>query len=233
MAPLQYGKRYDVFEVINMIVSWANEQTPSRNHEAKEWISGVCSESDTKKVFLLMDVIMFVDNLLITESPAGGFVYMKEGHSDFVARYNGIDDSYGIHVRSSKELMGREVALPEDYRDLFMWISWELELLGIAIHEVRRRLQAKKMVNIFDGWHFSGNPLLDNQIYWERKFFCMDNQISYKDVDIQEFIKDVDKNAKFDAGLIRDYFFASVLRRKGTLSLDMISECLLLSQVSQ
>jgi hypothetical protein len=181
-----------------------------------------------RKIFLLMDLIMFIDNLLAIESSVGGFIYRKDGRFNSVVRYDVVDDSYVIYVGRVNDLTEWEVMLPEDERIRRVWASSELVLLSIAIREVRRRIQSKKMVNIFDGKHLSSNNSLNNQIHCERMLLSVDEPFSQGEGDFQESVSD--KDIGFDVSLIQDYFIASVLRRKGTLGLDTIRDCLLLSQ---
>lgn len=228
MVLLQYGERYDVPLIADGVVYWADERMPDRYHKEIGWISEICNEEDMRKIFLLMDLIMFIDNLLAIESSVGGFIYRKDDRFNSVVRYDIVDDSYVIYVGRVNDLMEREVMLPEDERIRRVWASSELVLLSIAIREVRRRIQSKKMVNIFDGKHLSSNNSLNNQIHCERMLLSVDEPFSQGEGDFQESVSD--KDIGFDVSLIQDYFIASVLRRKGTLGLDTIRDCLLLSQ---
>ena len=228
MVLLQYGERYDVPLIAHGAVCWADERMPDRYHKEIGWISEICNEEDMRKIFLLMDLIMFIDNLLAIESSVGGFIYRKDGRFNSVVRYDVVDDSYVIYVGRVNDLTEWEVMLPEDERIRRVWASSELVLLSIAIREVRRRIQSKKMVNIFDGKHLSSNNSLNNQIHCERMLLSVDEPFSQGEGDFQESVSD--KDIGFDVSLIQDYFIASVLRRKGTLGLDTIRDCLLLSQ---
>jgi hypothetical protein len=216
MELLAFGKEYEIQKLGEIIVSHINEDCPERFKNIIDYLTSNHDTEVVRRTLLFLDILRLLDSVASADPSTCASSHIITGLSKngFMAQYEPGSDSYGVFVDEVGD-MPEEAAIFKDQLFESVSLNPDLILLGVAIHEVRHRLQYKGRIEIFTEGSCSEDPFMNEHIIYN-KISC-----SYKN-----FIKGHEK-IEFDAYLVQRHFL-SLAASKSTLSLDTIFDCLFL-----
>jgi len=216
MELLAFGKEYNVERLGDVIVNHANTVFPERFEDIIDYLVDNYNNEILEKVLLLIDMLYLVDSLS-SDNPsscAGNHIITVPSRYNFIAQYENENDSYGVFADRFESLSNDGLVLNSQGFN-YVPLNYNLVLLGIAIHEVRHRLQYNNRIKMFTEESQSEDSFVNNHILYYKRLCSYMN-----------FIEGHEK-VEFDAHLVQGYFL-SLVAKKSTISLDTIFSCLFL-----
>lgn len=205
-----------------------------RNDSSRERQVNILSErfsqDDINLAFALLDVMLFFDHIAIQKKEImSGMIGPNK--APFVAFYAPNENAYGVHIRNVSRLKDSTVSTFDKERVIEeVSLSVEEAILGMAIHEVRHRLQKKKLVKIFTRKTKTKDRLMNNHLLYCRLLFQIEKRRFKKEKRKRRFINDRMKDIEFDASLIQQLFLGELVKNK-KITLKKILEILFLDPI--
>jgi hypothetical protein len=216
MELLAFGKNYDIQKLGDVIVNHINEVLPNRFEEIIDYLESNHDFETVRRTLLFLDILRLLDSMASgnPDACAGSHIITAPSEYGFVAQYEPESDSYGVFLDQISFMPDGDSVFKNQLFE-HVSLSPDILLLGVAMHEVRHRLQHQKRVELFTKDSYSNDSFVNEHIIFN-KIFCS----------CVDFVKGHEE-IEFDTHLIQRHFL-SLVAGKSTLSLDTILDCLFL-----
>ncbi len=234
MVLLDDEKDYRVEElgdIINLIRENCSDGFREGRQEIHNKVKGDYPEELIDLTFFTLDTIIFIDILAfngygIRNNPK----IARRGK--FTAFYNNADDTYGVTFSKVNNLCHQKdvVNIKEDRDIEYLGSTVEANVLGLAIHEVRHRLQHKHKLRMFTRNTRTRNSRINDFILYQTCLFDENKKMNFKKTRSRRFTSARNSPTEFDASFIEAYFLAETAKKK-TFNLSEIREMVFLDPI--
>lgn len=227
MVPLEFDADYNLEELPELISSFRETNCSEESKQLTEVFIEKARKNypikDIELAFLLGDCITIFDFLAFgTDSAENGF--LKK--SRFLAAYFPKDDNYGVSIRNINRLKGNTfIKIRDDLNPEVAMSSVEATILATSLHEVRHRLQKKKMISLFTRKTTTRDERINALIQEQKILFKRLKEFNFKKTRSRRYTSERNKDIEFDATLIEACFLEEV-HRTGKFSFEMIQKFL-------
>ncbi len=181
----------------------------------------------------MLSLMDYFNSLVFNDSKVGTCII--PGRHPFIAGYDPDRDRYGVFIECMNYLTQTRSIRLFDYIDKNgvnqkHFIGIQENLIAIALHEVRHRLQIKKKVKMFTKDRNTTDQQVNMLIGHKREVFKRAKHKLSRENRQRKFVKTILSDKEFDAHIIEDLFLIEILK-KGKISISHVKDILLLNPI--